>query len=105
MYESPIKIIQGQIKMEMESNIMRAVQSYDIHVDKSELLRALQYDRGQYEKGFQDAVMDRDLVEVVRCKDCKFYHDKGYCTKTTGLTRIKPDYFCSYGERKDNEID
>ena len=43
-----------------------------------------------------------DAVPVVRCKDCKFYHDKGYCTKTTGLTRIKPDYFCSYGERKDD---
>ena len=44
-----------------------------------------------------------DAVPVVRCKDCKFFHDKGYCTKTTGLTRIKPDYYCSYGERKDNE--
>ena len=57
-YESPIKIIEGQLKMQMEGNIMRAVQSYDIHVDKNELLRALQYDRGQYEKGFQDGIAD-----------------------------------------------
>lgn len=39
-----------------------------------------------------------DAVEVIRCKDCKFFHDKGYCTKITGLTRIKPDDFCSRGE-------
>lgn len=43
-----------------------------------------------------------DAVPVVRCKDCKFYHDKGYCTKITGLSRIKPEEdFCSRGERKD----
>ena len=45
-----------------------------------------------------------DAVEVVRCKDCKFFHDKGYCTKTTGLNRIKPeDDFCSRGERRMHE--
>jgi hypothetical protein len=44
-----------------------------------------------------------ERVVVVRCKGCKFFHDKGYCTKITGLTRIKPDDFCSHGERKDNE--
>lgn len=44
-----------------------------------------------------------DAVEVVRCKDCKFFHDKGYCVLVTGLNRIKPeDDFCSHGERKDN---
>lgn len=42
-----------------------------------------------------------DAVEVVRCKDCKFLHEKGYCTRVVGLSRIKPDDFCSYGERKE----
>lgn len=55
MYNSPIEIIEGQIRMEVEDNILRAVLKHDIHVDKFELLRALQYDRGQYEKGYQDA--------------------------------------------------
>ena len=41
-----------------------------------------------------------DALEVVRCKDCKFLHDKGYCTLVTGLTRIKHDDYCSRGERK-----
>ena len=45
--------------------------------------------------------------EVVRCKDCRRYaiDNKGeqYCPFTRGLRKPKPDDFCSYGERKDNE--
>jgi hypothetical protein len=41
-----------------------------------------------------------DAVEVVRCKDCKFLHDRGYCTLVAGLTRIKHDDYCSRGERR-----
>lgn len=56
MYKSPIDIIYGQMEVQMEGTIMRAVQKCDVNVDKEELIRALQYDRGQYEKGFQDGL-------------------------------------------------
>lgn len=58
MYKSPIEIIQGQMRMEQENNIQRAVIEQDIHVDKHELLRALKYDRDQYEKGYRDGKAD-----------------------------------------------
>ena len=45
MYESPIKIIYGQMQTQLEGDILRAVMSTDIQVDKEELVRALQYDR------------------------------------------------------------
>lgn len=41
-----------------------------------------------------------DAVPVVRCKDCKFLHDRGYCTLVAGMTRIEPDDYCSRGERR-----
>ena len=47
-----------------------------------------------------------EIVEVVRCKDCKWlcpgkhYH---YCTKHTGLAKVTPDSFCSYGVRWQHE--
>ena len=56
MYNSPINIIYGQMQKQMEGDVLRAVQQYDINVDKDELIRALAYDRGQYEKGFRDGV-------------------------------------------------
>lgn len=44
-----------------------------------------------------------DVVEVVRCKDCKFFTGKDYdgcCIKNGLATRYAYDY-CSYGERKE----
>lgn len=53
-YESPIEILQKQVTYEMEENVMRAVQSYGINVNKDELIKALMYDRQQYQKGYED---------------------------------------------------
>lgn len=46
-----------------------------------------------------------DAVEVIRCKDCKhlmFSDLYGEC-KRGNLGIVKPDDFCSYGERKDGD--
>ena len=58
MYESPIKIITGQIKTNYEDAIYSAVQNVVINVDREELLKALEYDRGQYEKGWREGFHD-----------------------------------------------
>ena len=47
-----------------------------------------------------------DMVEVVRCKDCKFAYDsplpyqhgKKWCDRSE--THHKPDWFCADGERR-----
>lgn len=54
-YESPIEFIQGAITAKFEDEVMRYVQSYEINVDRDELIKALAYDREQYEKGYADA--------------------------------------------------
>lgn len=51
-YESPIKAIETKMHFEFEGELMRAVKSLGFDVDKDELLRALQYDREQYAKGY-----------------------------------------------------
>lgn len=46
-----------------------------------------------------------DVVEVVRCKDCKhlmFSDMYGECSQAH-MGIVRPDDFCSYGERKDGE--
>lgn len=52
MYESPIKVFQGNLEMQFEGEILKAVQRADITVDRDELIRAIRYDREQYQKGF-----------------------------------------------------
>lgn len=46
-----------------------------------------------------------DMQEVVRCKDCKYlmFSDMyGECSQAH-MGIVRPDDFCSYGERKDEE--
>lgn len=112
MYRSPIEIIYGQMETQMEGDILRAVQKYGINVDKEELLRALQYDRNQYEKGYADGKADA-MAELVRCKDCieldrteRFDNllsgtVRFYCPYANGYVPL--NHFCSHGERKDDD--
>ena len=45
-----------------------------------------------------------DVVEVVRCKDCKYFglNDENvpYCLNPFGLDDPEPNGFCNYGIRK-----
>ena len=68
MYESPIEMIASDISIKLENDVVTAIQSYGINVDKDELIRALRYDRNQYNKGYQDA-----KAEIIHCKDCKHH--------------------------------
>ena len=58
MYESPIGVIYGEITTSIENEIYKAVQDVGILVNKDELLKALQYDREQYDKGYADGFGD-----------------------------------------------
>lgn len=61
-YESPIKKIYTDIQNKLiedeEKMTLQAVQNVGIDVDKEELLKALKYDRNQYEKGYKDGKKD-----------------------------------------------
>lgn len=112
MYESPIQITQigDQIGTELveqeEAYIFSVVKRMYVDVDKDELIRALAYDRGQYDKGYLDGRAARD-AEIVRCKECKhshpWYADRRTCEmwSETGAS-VWNDGYCSYGERRDD---
>lgn len=106
MYESPIKVEWNhRLAEEAEEAIRKLMNDEEAHimykvnlvvdVDRDELLKALQYDRHQYEKGYAD----RD-AELVRCKDCKWFEDFKWCNDLGAM--MKPDDFCSYAERRDD---
>ena len=62
MYNSPIKLYETAMQTIMEERegaIFAKIQSaFDVDVDKDELIRALQYDRGQYDRGYRDGKKD-----------------------------------------------
>ena len=55
-YESPIKMFTDQLATEIakkaDENIWEAVVKTEVVVDKDELVKALEYDRDQYSKGY-----------------------------------------------------
>ena len=116
MYKSPIAIIESTIDSfaktiieQRENAIVAKVQdSFGVDVDKDELIRALQYDRDQYNKGY-----DAAMAAIVRCKDCKHYdNSEGICWCHLN-SKFYPggfdwhgfpeDGFCSYGERRSDD--
>ena len=57
-----------------------------------------------------DLLIENDFLPVVRCKDCKHYeiHKPKVlenCERNGYIIPMKPDDFCSYGERKDGNDD
>ena len=105
MYESPIKVIQGELETQLEGEILKAVHRVGVTVDRDELIRALRYDREQYQKGFDDA--REDAVVVTRCKDCEHLvnatvNGNGFLICDISDMETAPDAFCSYGERRDD---
>ena len=53
-YESPISIYAKDVSTQLEDEVLKVIQSYSIFINREELIRALKYDRDQYDKGFED---------------------------------------------------
>lgn len=71
MYKNPINLIykdyQTQMKVDVDKLILEAVQEVGVAVDKDELIKAINYDRQQYEKGYADGkkeVLDKIRAEI-----------------------------------------
>lgn len=64
MYNSPITTMITEVQDAVarrfaehtENMVYEEVRQIGVHVDKNELVKALQYDRQQYEKGYADAM-------------------------------------------------
>jgi hypothetical protein len=104
MYDSPIDLyvsdISHQIMKQQDEQIYQAVVHFFPDVKREELLKALRYDRGQYEAGYADGKRDA-MDELVRCKDCALH---GNCLgeDAFNLCGIE-DPFCCGGERKEGD--
>ena len=93
-YQSPIELFTSQCCSSIEDAIYKSVLNVGIDVDKEELLKALKYDREQYQKGYDD----RDAA-IVRCKDCINYNPlMRYCED--GSSYPKPNFYCANGKRR-----
>lgn len=64
LFESPVHDVIKQMYEEKENYIYQCVADIGVNVDKEELIRALQYDRGQYDKGYRDGCNTNRWINV-----------------------------------------
>lgn len=105
MYKPIIEIIDHmpQYIHDRDKYIMEAVLQTDIKVDKQELILALKYDRGQYEKGYKDgATSDRKtywietpeeyyaaaVAKGKRYEDTEYFYEKDHAACAECLHRF-----------------
>lgn len=63
MYDSPITVVLSQLQTDLnnlleDDTMLTITQKYGISINKDELVKALNYDRSQYNKGYRDAIDD-----------------------------------------------
>lgn len=58
MYEGPVYLLFkepiGALDRKVEDDVLAAVHNAEVHVDRKELIKALNYDRDQYETGYKE---------------------------------------------------
>ena len=98
-------------RIQHDDNVMKAVADVGIVVDKPRLMQALTDAKAFYEEGYRAAMNRADVVEVVRCKDCKYQDDcarqmvhttRDYVLEQNISTYNKID-FCSFGAKMDGK--
>ena len=118
-YQSPITIVQKKIVEEMaesiDGEVMRYVKKIGVDIDREELLKALKYDRDQYEKGYNNGViyatnkMTPKKLEVWNgqacCPACDRLFGNMVDLKHFDFKRLIPNYCPDCGQRLDWDKD
>lgn len=109
-YESPITIMRrqlaNQINIQLEGKVLKAVMECNIDVNKDELIKALQYDREQYQKGYEDG--KAEAMQWIPCSErlpnndeydwvlAQVQEDNGFMwlPKVMEYRQSKDDWYC-----------
>lgn len=83
MYEAPVEIIRRQVAKEFDDAVENEIQKFlfavRVNVNKEELIKALKYDRGQYDKGYADGYSTgvKEFAERMK-RQCAFVVGEEY---------------------------
>ena len=105
-YQSPIERVVDEVfndfvKQDNDHLMAQVRIAVGYEINEDELIKALQYDRHQYEVGYTDGRFARDR-ELVRCKDCEHFTDSAsfwMCGRGC-LGKVTPWDYCSRAERR-----
>ena len=108
MYESPItqfvdKTLTQIIKTEEDNLVYEVQQAISYEINKEELIKALKYDRDQYQKGYEDGRKSNEWTSLTRDTLPKEGEDVLIQYKSNGedymavSRRIDYNFWCGFG--------
>lgn len=109
MYENPINMffentvndIVKKVNEQQEDYVMECVRKVGVDVNKEELVRALNYDRRQYEKGYEDGMQMAKFIYRWLADNfdppCEYYSEGSPIAEF-----MNEDCFCADCSEKDN---
>ena len=116
-YESPIKMWTTEVELRYEKEVLNAISHLNVEVNREELIRALNYDRNQYEKGYRDGLLSvlkepsiplsfiEEKLEHYKRRE-KYHNENGWyniCENDAAINRETLEYLIKDWE-KENEI-
>lgn len=113
-YESPItriqnQLLEGMVKKEEDQFMLEVRQTIGYNIDKAELIKALNYDREQYERGYQDGkTAGYRQAESEKGKGCWLINSDGYypyCSicKNEPQNRVMTKYCPNCGAKMESD--
>ena len=83
---------------------MKDVPSVDL---PTKVIAKVEFDGDKLQDIVNNTLSRNDIVQVVRCKDCKYWHENtqfcGFFSEFNVAHRMPANAYCCCGERKDGE--
>ena len=98
MYSSPIELIYQDLETSFEDKVLKATQAVDIQVNKDELIKALQFDRQQYDTGYIDGKAEAltNIYSVWDCETCSLKYFSNFESAKNYAKQILLEYTYKY---------
>lgn len=108
MWESPIHVftrtVAPQISEKLDGAIFEAVLETNIEVDRDELIKALAYDRHQYDAGYSDGLIDAQ-PKWISVKDRLPEDDADYLVWVADTCTVERAMYYGDGEWLTEDLD
>ena len=96
---------EGRVPVDTVTHVIKDVPSVDL---PTKVIATVEFDGDKLQDIVNNTLSRNDIVQVVRCKDCRYWRSDGECIMHSNyalniIYGVNENDYCSYGERKDGE--
>ena len=101
------KIFGDEDALESIDRVLTAIDDIPSVDLPTKVIATIEFDGDKLQDIVNNTLSRNDIVQVVRCKDCKYWHENtqfcGFFSEFNVAHRMPANAYCCCGERKDGE--